>query len=112
MDALNSLQSNSAQLAEQRASGGRDLAAGLAATRTALTRVGLGADDIARLHAVHIAGSKVRCHRRLARSFLPFSSDRHSWHTQGKGSTAAMTEALLRARGLKTGLYTCAVHPC
>jgi len=34
------------------------------------------------LHAVHIAGSK------------------------GKGSTAAMTEAILRAAGYKTGLYT------
>ena len=52
---------------------------GLERVRTALARLG---DPQRRFAAVQIAG------------------------TNGKGSTAAMTEAMLRAAGLRTGLYT------
>ncbi len=52
---------------------------GLGRVRTALARLG---DPQRRFAAVQIAG------------------------TNGKGSTAAMTEAILRAAGLRTGLYT------
>jgi dihydrofolate synthase/folylpolyglutamate synthase len=52
---------------------------GLERVRTALARLG---DPQRRFAAVQIAG------------------------TNGKGSTAAMTEAILRAAGLRTGLYT------
>jgi dihydrofolate synthase/folylpolyglutamate synthase len=65
-----------AQLAATRALG-VDL--GLERVRTALSRLG---DPQRRFAAVQIAG------------------------TNGKGSTAAMTEALLRAHGVRTGLYT------
>ena len=66
-----------ARLAGAAQSLGVDL--GLGRVRTALERLG---DPQKRFAAVQIAG------------------------TNGKGSTAAMTEAILRAAGLRTGLYT------
>jgi hypothetical protein len=79
--ALNSLQTPAKELAEQKRTGARDLVKSVPQMEGYAERVGITAEQLNALDAVHVAGTK------------------------GKGSTCAMVEAILRGRGLKTGLY-------
>ena len=54
----------------------------IALMKSALDRLGITQDALSRLHVVHVTGTK------------------------GKGSTCAFVESILRASGLRTGLYT------
>jgi hypothetical protein len=79
--ALNSLQTPAKELAEQKRTGARDLVKSVPQMEGYAERVGITAEQLNALDAVHVAGTK------------------------GKGSTCAMVEAILRGRRLKTGLY-------
>eukprot|EP00045_Choanoeca_perplexa_P007767 m.71342 g.71342 ORF g.71342 m.71342 type:complete len:564 (-) comp14210_c0_seq3:35-1726(-) len=82
VEALNEFQTNASELEKQRQTGGRDLTKSIPAMRRFLERAEITQEKLRKLRVIHIAGSK------------------------GKGSTAAMTEALLRSQGYKTGLFT------
>eukprot|EP00037_Helgoeca_nana_P006654 m.61109 g.61109 ORF g.61109 m.61109 type:complete len:616 (+) comp17524_c1_seq1:72-1919(+) len=82
IEALNTLQTPARELAEQKRGGDRDLNKSFTHIKGFATRVGINDDQLNALSAVHVAGTK------------------------GKGSTCAMIEAILRAKGHKTGLYT------
>ncbi|EDQ86103.1 uncharacterized protein MONBRDRAFT_28582 [Monosiga brevicollis MX1] len=81
VEALNTFH-NAAELEKQRKSGGRDLTRSLPETRDYMRRLNITNEDLARMRIIHVAGSK------------------------GKGSTAAMCDALLRQQGFSTGLFT------
>ncbi|PAA84096.1 hypothetical protein BOX15_Mlig004125g1, partial [Macrostomum lignano] len=80
--ALNQLQSGPNCRAARQRPGGQDRSSEMAQLADLAARVGLHQTALAGLRPVHIAGTK------------------------GKGSTAAYTERLLRACGLRTGLFT------
>lgn len=86
LSALDSLQSNAAALQQRERSvktGLRhDDGLSVRRTRQCLHLLGIGQKQLQALSIIHVAGSK------------------------GKGSVCAMTEALLRAHGLRTGFYS------
>ena len=80
--ALNSLQTNAKALAEQKRTGGRNLKKSLEEVRSYAKRMDISTEDLTALRAIHVAGSK------------------------GKGSTCAISAAIMQKAGHKTGLYT------
>lgn len=79
---LNSLQSNAATIKKLRKQRDHLQSINLPQCRKYLESMRISAKNLDDLNIIHVSGTK------------------------GKGSTCAYTEAILRSRGLKTGLYT------
>ena len=79
---LNTLQANHATLESLKRAGARLNLRSLPEMRVYLSRLGYSQGDLDRLNVIHVTGTK------------------------GKGSTCAFTESVLRAHGVRTGLYT------
>eukprot|EP00117_Sycon_ciliatum_P030195 scpid50380/ scgid23866/ Folylpolyglutamate synthase, mitochondrial; Folylpoly-gamma-glutamate synthetase; Tetrahydrofolylpolyglutamate synthase len=80
--ALNSLQSNAADIEKARQHPVTDKRAALADFERYMNRTGLTVSDLERLSIIHVSGTK------------------------GKGSTCAMVESILRKHGVKTGFFS------
>ncbi|KAK4310151.1 hypothetical protein Pmani_018264 [Petrolisthes manimaculis] len=82
VQALNSLQTNAAELQRKRQDRASLIARNISGTESYLKKVGVSLGDLDKLSVIHVAGTK------------------------GKGSTCAFTESILREHGYRTGFYS------
>ena len=107
VEALNSLQSNAAVLEKARLLKDRQAIFNIPYVEKYLARIGILPEDVDRcLPVIHVSGTKVHAHFIIISNLLLFKNIAFLLLQQGKGSTCAFCESILKYNGLKTGFYS------